>query len=416
MTKLGDVIVQPHQSPNDTFCITSGGQPFTPVFELIAACCQWPPSQSRNAAIRAAAGRVTDWDDFLSALKRQRVAGLVHSALLLAEAPYPTAIASTLARRARSITQRSLILMAETLRLQALFEAAYIPVLALKGVALAQLAYGSVLAKEGRDIDLLVPPEYAEASLQLLEDEGYALSSPTRFLNGAQRRNLITYGKEIELRRKGPDLLVELQWRTANNPQLLQGIDARSSTQTVKLPDGSVRTLAPDDLFAYLSVHGAQHSWSRLKWLADVNALAAAEGTDLEHLYRHAERAGAGICAGQTLLLCKRILALPLPSTLADKLLQDKRVRRLVNIGEAAITSPHAHTAADNRIGDVLRFLRTQFLLGRGWGFYAEQCRIAAVGPIDVVRIPLPRPLHFLYPIIRLPLWLFRRMGVMPRG
>jgi hypothetical protein len=400
---------QPAYAPNSLRGPARGVGQFTPTFELIAACCQWPPSRARNVAILAAVARVADWDEFLPALRRQRVIGLVHDALLLAKASYPAEIATKLARHARRVVQRSLSLTAETLRLQAAFEAAQIPVLALKGVALAQLAYGSVLAKQGRDIDFLVLPENAEAALALLESQGYVLSSPAKNLSPVQRRNLIAYGKEIELRHKDYNLLVELQWRTANNPLLLQGVDARSPTQTVELPEGRVRTLAEDDLFAYLAVHGAQHSWSRLKWLADVNALAAAEGTDLVRLYRHAERIGAGLCAGQTLLLCHQILALPLPSALADELSRNNRVRRLVNIALAAITAPDAQTASDSGIGDVLRFIGTQFLLGQGWSFYVAQCGVASVGPIDVIRMPLPRALHGFYPIIRLPLWLWRR-------
>ena len=86
-----------------------------------------------------------------------------------------------------------------------------------------------------------------------------------------------------------------------------------------------------------------------------------------------------------------------------------QRVAKLVDVALAAITAPQTETAADGGIGGVLRFVSTQFLLGQGWRFYAAQCRVASVGPVDVIRLPLPRTLHFLYPIIRLPLWLYRR-------
>jgi hypothetical protein len=48
-------------------------------------------------------------------------------------------------------------------------------------------------------------------------------------------------------------------------------------------------------------------------------------------------------------------------------------------------------------------------LLGHGWAFFAAQVRTAAVGIIDVISLPLPPYLHFLYPLLRLPLWLWRR-------
>ena len=54
----------------------------------------------------------------------------------------------------------------------------------LKGVALAQLAYGSFTLKHNRDIDLYVPPESALKAMQRLEAEGYALSAPRAFDSG----------------------------------------------------------------------------------------------------------------------------------------------------------------------------------------------------------------------------------------
>jgi hypothetical protein len=55
------------------------------------------------------------------------------------------------------------------------------------------------------------------------------------------------------------------------------------------------------------------------------------------------------------------------------------------------------------------RILLMQWLLRRDWHYWAAQGRYWAVGLPDVVMLPLPRALHFLYPIVRLPLWLWRR-------
>src|ERR1700722_4793543 len=63
----------------------------SPEFLLVAACCRWPPSQSRNSAVQAAAAPVADWDAVVVAAQRQRVAGLVHDALLAAGVRLPAA-------------------------------------------------------------------------------------------------------------------------------------------------------------------------------------------------------------------------------------------------------------------------------------------------------------------------------------
>jgi hypothetical protein len=389
--------------------LRAAGDAVTPEFLLAAACCRWPASQTRNVAVRNAAAGVTDWNHFLWLVRRQRVAGLVHDALPAAGIDLPYATAKKLGAWAERIGRQNSVLAAETVRLQRVLETADIPVLVLKGVALAQLAYGWLGAKHARDIDLLVPPERAETAMQLLEREGYVLSSPAKHLSARQRRFVVRYAREVELVHSDRHLIVELQWRVMDNPLLLRDVGAHSAAQSVTLSDGAtIHTLGQEDLFAYLCVHGAHHAWSRLKWLADVNALVVNDA-DIGRLYRHAQRIGAGLCAGQGLLLCQRLFALNLPDVLADELRANQRVKKLVMIALDAMTAPRAETEADGGVAGVTRIVRTQFLLGQGFAFYAAQIRAAAAGPADVIRFPLPLPLHFLYPLLRLPLWLWRR-------
>jgi hypothetical protein len=77
-----------------------------------------------------------------------------------------------------------------------------------------------------------------------------------------------------------------------------------------------------------------------------------------------------------------------------------------------AMTAPSTGSDRDPGIRGVLRELRNRFLLGQGLRFYLAECRLALVGSADIVRLPLPRPLHFVYPLVRLPMWLWRRLKV----
>jgi hypothetical protein len=381
----------------------------SPEFLLVAACCRWPPSQFRNAAVQAAAAPIADWNAVLLAAQRQRVAGLVHDALLAAGVQLPAAPAAEFVRRAQAIFRKNLLLAAETYRLQTLLDTAAIPSVTLKGVALARLAYGSLKVKHTHDIDLLIPPDRALAAMALLERDGYALSFPARHLSATQRRAVVRYSREVAFVHPDSRVFTELQWRVADNPELPKEIHAGSPTQSVVVADGlSVRTLACDDLFAYLCVHGAHHVWSRLKWLADLNAFITATDVDVMHLHRHARAKGAGLCSGQALLLCQRLFALPLPEGLASELQGTARVRKLYAIAAEAIAD-RTRRGGGGSAPSAWRDFWTQFLLGRGWAFFAAQCRTASVGIIDVISLPLPPYLHFLYPLLRLPLWLWRR-------
>jgi Uncharacterised nucleotidyltransferase len=389
------------------------GPTLAPEFLLAVACCRWPPSSARNAAVGVAAAGVTDWSAFLRMASRQRIVGFVHDALSAAELPIPRDAADKLASRFQNIARQNVLFAGEAARLRRLFDAAQIPILVLKGLPLAQLAYGSCNSKQTRDIDLLVPPQCAEAALQMLEREGYVLFSPAEHLSTTQRRAVVQYTREVELRHRDTKLLVELQWRLTNNPLLLRGIDPFTAPQCVVLGDGSsVRTLAPDDLFAQLCVHGAGHAWSRLKWLADLNALLAAKDIDIAHLYRHAQSVGAGLCAGQALLLCHFLFDLKLPTALAAELQENKRVLKLKKIALQAMTRRQAKAAG---VWAMSADIYAQFLLGQGWAFFAAQWRIASVGILDILTLPLPRSLHFLYPLLRVPLWLWRR-AIASRG
>ncbi len=382
-------------------------QTLSPEFRLTTACCGWPPSPARNEAVRAAAAGVSDWKRLVWMANRQRVVGLVHDALSEAAVEMPRETSEALAMHARRLAQQNAIFAAEAVRLQNLLALAQIPVLILKGLPLAQLAYGSYAIKQTRDIDLLVFPAQAETALALLKCEGYEALPPAAQPGTAQWRAFARYAREVELRHRNSRMIIELQWRPTANPLLLQNIDAHAATQEVTLDGGRrVRTLARDDLFAHLCAHGAGHGWSRLKWLADLNALVATSDADIPQLYRHAQSRGTGLCAGQALLLCQLLFDMKLPPELATKLQRHGRVRRLVRIALNAMANPLAKPGGMIAVSKNIMY---QFLLGQGIVFFFAQWRIAAVGILDVLAFPLPPRLHFLYPVLRLPLWAWRR-------
>lgn len=384
---------------------------------LVAACCRWPPSPARDQAVVTAAAKITDWDRLLRLAIRHRVEGLVYAALAAVGTHLPSAVSQALSLRAKRIAARSLATAVESVRLQGLFDEARIPILVLKGAGLAQLGYGALAIKQNKDIDLLVAPEHAGAALQLLERLGYALRQAECFTE-RQRRDALRYGRELALSYPKTRLEVELRWRLVESPALLAGVDIHSGSQKVALPDiGAVRTFQDGDLFAYLCLHGAAHGWSKLKWLADLNALVASKSdAELLELYRHAQVRGTGICAGLALLLCHRLLARELPAQLARTLQSSVRLQMLTALAMNVMVGPDATKELKERTFGTTRVALMQFLLGGGWRNVAAQCRVMSIRLDDIVRYPLPVPRHFLYPMLRLPLWLWRHRPQSGRG
>src|SRR5260221_46318 len=120
-------------------------------FQLVIACCAWPPSEKRAGTIRALAARNLDWPFFVRIASRHRVLGLVFDGLSRAGVAVPADVAVTIRQYAAGITQQNLAYAAETLRLQRSFGGRNISVSFFKGVSLAALAYGEIGVKHGRD-------------------------------------------------------------------------------------------------------------------------------------------------------------------------------------------------------------------------------------------------------------------------
>jgi hypothetical protein len=383
---------------------------FTDEFALVAACCRWPRTAATCAELDRLVRETIDWRDVLRIAERHRVVGLVHHALHAAGVPCPEDVGAIFARRSTAIARQNLALAAETVRLQNRFDAVGLPVIVLKGASLAQRAYGSTAFKHGRDIDLMVPQAQAFAALRLLEGDGYSLVDPARELTDGQRHAYIARGYQMELIDAHRGARVELHWRLSENPHLLAGLEPFSGGQPVPLAGGTVRTLGDADLFAYLCVHGANHFWFRLKWLADLDALLGSiDDAGLGAVYARAQAHGAGLCAGQALLLCELIFGRRLPGGLRDLLMRDRGVRRLAAIALGNMIGADPAAAPPRDGAQQAAEMRWRFLLGRGVSFLLAQCAISVTAPADVLRWPLPPALRFVYPLIRLPSWVLRR-------
>lgn len=386
-------------------------------FRLAAACCGFPGDARRDDAVLAAARAINDWPLFLRTLRRHRIEALAQSALAAAQAPLPEDVASSLRQRAQAVAQRNLAMAAETARLQGLLNAEGIPSLVLKGVAMAQLAYGSMALKYSQDIDLAVAPEFVDAAIGCLERDGYSLLRPARHLDARQRDLVVAYGREVALHHPDRPAQVELRWQLVNSPSLLAGVSATSPHQAVVLGGTlAVWTLRDDDLFAYLCVHGGGHGWSRLQWLADLNAFIAMQGeARLVPLYRHAQTIGAGPCVLTALALCQRLFGRELPADLAHDIQTSIRTRLAVAMAVGLMTGPDVLAAAGRRRLATTRVVVLQLLFGSGPRHYVSLVRELCFRLDDMLAWPLPRALHFLYPLSRLPLWLWRKFAAAPK-
>jgi hypothetical protein len=336
--------------------------------------------------------------------------GLVHDALTRARPDVPTEIAREIGVQAAKLVHDNLVMAGEALRLQRLFDDANLSVLFIKGASLAVLAFGNLGLRGGMDIDLLVPREVLPAATALVTGAGYRRFDPPPDIGDAQLRSLLPLRKDLGFVHQATGLRIELHWRLFLNPYAMAEASLLAASRVVPLTGTrGLRTLGEEDLFAYLCLHGALHWWNQLKWLADINALlAAAPDGGVERLICAAEARGAGRAAAQAMLLCRRLLGTPLPARLMATLANGATVRWLEATALNAMTSgqgerdPH-----DARFGTTRGSLST-FFLSRSWRYRLAELNLHLTNQTDVLAVPLPERLRFLYPVLRLPLWAWR--------
>jgi hypothetical protein len=126
---------------------------------------------------------------------------------------------------------------------------------------------------------------------------------------------------------------IDLHTRLADNPTIIPTVGVESPRQEVEVaPKIRLPTLARDELYAYLAVHGASSAWFRLKWITDFAAMihdCAPE--ELERLHRRSQELGAGRASGQALLLADALYGtLGDVKALKQSLERDRPTRRLL--------------------------------------------------------------------------------------
>lgn len=210
-----------------------------------------------------------DWEDFTRLSVEQRVAPLVYAALRSGE---PAGLAAhvsgpardALARVYYTVTARNQVLFQEMERFLPALAGAGIPVVALKGAALAQTLYPEAGLRPMSDVDLLIPGTYLRQAVRLFRRLGYI-------------QEKITYHAVM---RGGPQnaCAVEIHWHLVPNQAKPEGfVFEWLWARRAPLPGCPVVSMfTPEATWVYLIAHlaaqnqaeGMQLLWYYDLWLA----------------------------------------------------------------------------------------------------------------------------------------------------
>jgi len=373
--------------------------------KLILLCAR----ANADAEIRARIESITsaheiDWEYFYQLARRHSVVPLIYKQLsTIPAAKIPADQLARLKANYQENLARNVLLTAELCRILQTFAAEGIEAVPYKGPALAIYAYGKLDSRRFVDLDILVRKVDVPRAKDLLIAQGFICGTPW---TDAQQALLMRTQHNLSLSREDGRLLVELHWEVASSlfASSLKAEDLWGRLKTMRLNDVTVKSLSTEDLLLSLCVHGSKHFWERLAWICDVAELLKIR-TDLNWivLLERAASTNNDRMLFLGLYLANRLLDAPLPGHVKSQtegevilLLALKVKKRLFGgIGQPPVS-----------IGQGFKF---NWAVRADWRSRLRYCRLLfQPTDADIETVPLPRPLSFVYYLMR-PLGLFRR-------
>ena len=329
--------------------------------EAVAAAVGWAVGCT-GARPCASSGEIGAADAFVEQVSRHRVGALLHVAGWGEAAGAPAETRAALQACARRGVIAALQMLALQRELVGDLEDAGIGVLVLKGPALAQQAYGDLVRRHVGDLDLLVAPPHAAEAVRALERRGFTaleVSAPGQdwrpelpaVLDAPERYPLL---KGIAMTRGSET--VDLHWRLFPNRHLMPvELDWLAKPARIDIGGTSAPVLPLRALWRYLCAHGTLHHWYRLKWLADIPALALRH-PDLvaPESLREIEEDGLARCVACAALVAEGTLGRFLPDDARRWAMAVPGTAVLIGAARAAMRGEVGHAG-----GIPLRELRT---------------------------------------------------------
>ena len=277
-----------------------------PEAALLLCCVRRCCGAAVAEEVRERSRRDPDWTRLLAFARLHGVMPLLRAGLAAVHVPAP--VEACIRAEFQRSAAASLLFAKELVRLCGLLAQAGVPVLAVKGPALAVRAFGKLTLRQCRDLDLLVAPGDIGRAFAVLGSSGYREVPPSDGETAPGRNQkhlcLVPRGRG-DARRVAPG-----PYRILPSAFGLPFDGLWERRESVSILGALVAAPHPEDLLLMLSAHGATHCWTSLKWVCDIaGLLRRCPDLDWARLLRRAADAG-----GRRMLL----LALSLARDAAD--------------------------------------------------------------------------------------------------
>lgn len=284
---------------------------------LLIACVHARSSQQHYEHIRKRVAQGVSWERVIRLAHFHDVVPLLYHSLQEACGDHlPAPVKAHVERYQHTTMIHNTFLVRELGRLVARFEEHDIPMLALKGPVLAQVAYGDLHLRRYTDLDVLIPEERFEEAEAILQSNGYQPFQKVANLTGWRKQMYLYLARQWPFKRGRGVFNLDLHTRVMPpGYSYLSTFDTFwDQSRSVRLGEVTVQAFAPEDQLLILCYHGVKNQWRTLKYVADVGAVIEAY-PDLDWslaLERAQSVAGERVLL-LGVLLASRMLNVPIP-------------------------------------------------------------------------------------------------------
>jgi Uncharacterised nucleotidyltransferase len=274
-------------------------------------------TDSMRAQAHSLLGQALSWPLLLQLAWMHGVTPLLYRHLRQLDFPdVPAAALAELRAAYRRNALRNTLMVCELAEVMQRLGAVGVPVMPLKGVALAASLYGDPTLRVCGDIDILVPRPLVREAYQILQAMGYR-GMFAEFMEASFQRLLLKTSIEYGLTREkgGFRYLLELHWGVFARALSERGVLDALWAEACTMPVFGVMAFQPSVEWTvlFLAVHAARHQWRGLKWLSDIHELCTWTAVDWAKVRLQAERVGWEKLVELTLSACHTLFDTPIP-------------------------------------------------------------------------------------------------------
>ncbi len=378
---------------------------------LLLALLRCTSKQEVEADIDTFAPQPVDWQAFLALIDRHLVAPFVYSKGCNWDPGFvPDQVQSQIREGYRSNGLHALLLASEFTRLSKLFETNGIPVLPLKGFALAVQVYGDLSMRHAGDLDILVPPRDADGAAELLRSNGYVNIDLSCEHTAYQKGRIKQFRNHFVYWNQEKRIRLELHWKLLE-PRYLFKVsfdELFTRAETIVVGDRHLKVMSLEDTLLFVLAHGASHAWNHLFWLCDVSRiLRQGCGLDWHRIVERSVQLGISRPLAQGLILSHQLLHTSLPHEVLVVAERDPVIQSLVDTAIQAIRRQDPFPATlIGRIQDV----RYQLKLSTSVAYKLDHVGSRLLDVEGWDSLPLPDALFPLYYLLGPLTWMARRL------